>query len=72
MGRSAAFSWEYIDRMVPDPTTVTARFRYQFDRLRLMLGVIVRHLADDFPKANLPPPLPRFRWARGKRRPLRG
>lgn len=63
---------EYIDRMVPDPTTVTARFRYQFDRLRLMLGVIVRHLADEFPKANLPPPLPRFRWARGERWPLRG
>ena len=43
---------EYIDRMVPDPTTVTARFRYQFDRLRLMLGIIVRHLADEFSQSE--------------------
>jgi len=37
---------------VPDPTTVTARFRYQFDRLRLMLGIIVRHLADEFSQSE--------------------
>lgn len=43
---------EYIDRMVPDPTTVTARFRYQFQRLRLMLGVIVRHLAEEFAQSE--------------------
>ena len=29
---------EYIDRMIPNPDAVTARFRYQFDRLRLLLG----------------------------------
>ena len=51
-GRSAASLREYIDRMVPDPTTVTARFRYQFDRLRLMLGIIVRHLADEFSQSE--------------------
>lgn len=43
---------EYIDRMVPDPAAVTARFRYQFDRLRLMLGVIVRHLAAEFAQSE--------------------
>ena len=51
-GEIRRFLREYIDRMVPDPTTVTARFRYQFDRLRLMLGVIVRHLADEFSQSE--------------------
>lgn len=43
---------EYIDRMIPNPDAVTARFRYQFDRLRLMLGVIVRHLAAEFAQSE--------------------
>lgn len=51
-GEIRRFLREYIDRMVPDPTAVTARFRYQFDRLRLMLGVIVRHLADEFSQSE--------------------
>ena len=51
-GEIRRFLREYIDRMVPDPTTVTARFRYQFDRLRLMLGIIVRHLADEFSQSE--------------------
>ena len=51
-GEIRRFLREYIDRMVPDPANVTARFRYQFDRLRLMLGVIVRHLADEFSQSE--------------------
>ena len=36
---------EYISRMVPDQQAVSARFRYQFARLKLMLGIILRHMA---------------------------
>lgn len=43
---------EYIDRMVPDPAAVTARFRYQFQRLRLMLGFILRHMAEEFAQSE--------------------
>lgn len=43
---------EYIRQMVPDTDAVTARFRYQFDRLRLMLRMILRHMAEELAQSR--------------------
>lgn len=43
---------EYIRRMVPGEDAVNARFRYQFDRLRLMLRIILRHMAEELQQSE--------------------
>ncbi len=43
---------EYISRMVPDEDAVSARFHYQFARLRLMLGIILRHLSEELAQSE--------------------
>lgn len=43
---------EYIARMIPDPQAVTARFHYQFERLSLMLRVILRHMAQELAQSE--------------------
>lgn len=46
------FLMEYISRMVPDKDAVTARFRYQFLRLKLMLCIILRHMAEELAQSD--------------------
>lgn len=43
---------EYIHRMVPDEDAVSARFRYQFERLHLMLRIILRHMAEELAQSE--------------------
>lgn len=43
---------EYLRKMVPDSDKVSARFNYQFARLRLMLRIILRHMAQELAQSE--------------------
>ncbi len=47
-GRVEQLLEQYIRQMVPDTSQLASRFRYQFQRLVLVLFTIIRHIGEDF------------------------